>query len=98
MNSPENKWIPPRWLFLQQQNSAPLPAPKQLSGAAKRMRRYRARKRAIQMSIRLNIDAVSVPEALIAAGLLHPRDYDNPRAVAAALECALINIEGVTPA
>ena len=69
-----------------------------MTPAAARMRRYRNRQRAGKISIRLQIDAVSVPEALIAAGLLRIEDYDNPRAIAEALECALVEIKDVTPA
>jgi hypothetical protein len=43
---------------------------------------------------------VSIAEALVAAGLLAPTEYDDPKAIAAALERATIEIKNchsVTP-
>jgi hypothetical protein len=65
--------------------------------AAERQRRYRTRQRAGRICIRLSIDHVSVAEALVAAGLLRLEDYDDARAIAAALERAVIEIKAITP-
>jgi hypothetical protein len=45
------------------------------------------------MCVTVEIDAVSVPQALVEAGLLAPADVDDPCAIARALQNAIIRIE-----
>jgi hypothetical protein len=52
---------------------------------AARKRLYRARRRAGIIVVPVPIDAVSVPAALVQAGLLAPQDEDNATAIGAAL-------------
>jgi len=63
-----------------------------MTPAAARQRRYRARQRAGRISIRLQIDHVTVAESLIEVGLLAAADYDDPKAIARGLEQATIII------
>jgi hypothetical protein len=64
-----------------------------MTPAAERQRKYRRRLRDGLIALRIAVDHVSICEALIAAGLLRPADYDDPRAIAAALERATIEIK-----
>lgn len=60
--------------------------------SAERQRRYRRRRRAGLIVIRLAVDSVTIPEALVEIGELSPEDYDDARAIAAALERCEITI------
>jgi hypothetical protein len=53
---------------------------------------YRKRKRAGLMLLRVSVDDVAVPDALVQAGLLAPAQTDNSEAVADAIERMLSTI------
>jgi hypothetical protein len=61
--------------------------------AAERQRKYRQRRRAGLVVIRVVIDDVSVPQALIAAGLLDEAKAEDADAIGRALERAVVRIE-----
>lgn len=67
-----------------------------MTPAALRARRYRARRRDGRICITLEIDHVSVAEALVAAGVLDYQSFDDPDAIARALERVDLTILGVT--
>lgn len=84
-----------RWLRTLADRLDPSPAP---SKAAKRQRVHRARVKAGRMVLRIAVDDVTVPTALVEARLLDETDCDDREALTAAVErlLMLFSTENVT--